>query len=128
MADQPKVFMGSPAAEAGSSTFRVAVNTADMTTHYANFFRLTGGAEELYVELGFLTGQVQDGGPEPIKMAHRAVMTMLTAKRLAVALNQTVARYEQTFGVLDEPKRSGTPPAGTPPAPPAGDLPYAEKA
>jgi hypothetical protein len=81
---------------------QIPVDTGDLTSVYANFFRVTGTPEELVLDFGLNTTQVtQSGAPEAVKLNHRLVMSFYTAKRLLSALQWAVNRYETNFGVLE---------------------------
>jgi len=81
---------------------QIPVDTGDLTSVYANFFRVTGTPEELVLDFGLNTTQVtQTGAPEAVKLNHRLVMSFYTAKRLLSALQWAVNRYETNFGVLE---------------------------
>ena len=81
---------------------QIPVDTGDLTSIYANFFRVTGTPEELVLDFGLNTTQVtQTGAPEAVKLTHRLVMNFFTAKRLMNALLGVVSQYENTYGVLE---------------------------
>jgi len=80
---------------------RLDLNAATLATAYSNFFRVTGTFEELVVDFGLHTGTIQSGGPEPVKMSQRVVMTFPTAKRLLAALQVAIGRHEQVFGTVE---------------------------
>ena len=69
-------------------------------TSYVNFCRVTGTPEELIIDFGLNT---QPFGPttEPVQASQRIVTNFFTAKRLLHALQLTVQRHEQAFGVLE---------------------------
>jgi hypothetical protein len=106
MADESKTAAGEGAAAAQQSQqgapVQIPVDTGDLTSIYANFFRVTGTPEELVLDFGLNTTQVtQSGAPEAVKLTHRLVMSFYTAKRLLSALQWAVNRYETNFGVLE---------------------------
>ena len=67
---------------------------------YTNFCRVTGTPEELIVDFGLNT-QGAGAPTQPIKLTQRVVMNFYTAKRLMGALQMSIARHEQAFGVLE---------------------------
>ena len=103
--------------DAAAQPMPIPVDTADMASLYANFFRVTGTPEELVLDFGLNTQLMQPGGPESVKLNQRLVMSFYTAKRLLNALSWAVNRHESTFGMVetDFQKR-----LRTPPPPPAG--------
>ena len=104
MADESKTPAGEGAAAAqqAQQAVQIPVDIGDLTSIYANFFRVTGTPEELVLDFGLNTTQVtQSGTPEAVKLTHRLVMSFYTAKRLLSALQWAVNRYETNFGVLE---------------------------
>lgn len=91
----------------------VQVNDSRATTSYANFCRITGTPEEVFIDFGI---NLQGFGQPlvPIEIHQRVVMNYYTAKRLLQVLHLTVQRHEATFGVLetDVQKRVRGGPAG----------------
>jgi hypothetical protein len=80
---------------------QIPVDLASLSTGYVNWFRFTGSAEELVIDLG-LTPQLGQMPPtEPIKLTHRLVMSFFTAKRLLQNLHRAVSIYEQAYGVVE---------------------------
>jgi hypothetical protein len=77
-----------------------AVDTAGLSTVYANFCRVTGTPEELVLDFGLNT-TMQPVANEPIKLTHRLVMNFFTAKRLLGALHLAVQQHENTYGILE---------------------------
>ncbi len=86
---------------APAQNVRVDLNTANLTTTYANFFRVTGTFEEMVIDFGLHTGAILPSGPEPVKLNQRLVLSFPTAKRLLAALEVAVARHEQVFGSVE---------------------------
>jgi hypothetical protein len=85
----------------GGQTIQIPVDMAGMLSAYANFFRVTGTPEELILDFGLNTQQMGAGGPEPVKLTHRLVLSFYTAKRLLGALQWAVGRHEGSFGVVE---------------------------
>jgi len=77
-----------------------SVDTAHLSTAYANFCRVTGTPEELVLDFGLNT-QMQPQPTEPVKLTHRLVVNYFTAKRLLGALHMAVQQHENTYGVLE---------------------------
>jgi hypothetical protein len=96
------------------------MDSASLSTVYANFCHVTFTPEELILDLGLNT-QTPPSPAHPIKLTHRVVMNFYMVKRLMNGLHYAVSRYEQMFGPLelDYQKRARmTPPAA--PRPPQG--------
>ncbi|MER3417049.1 MAG: DUF3467 domain-containing protein [Gemmataceae bacterium] len=78
----------------------IPVDTSSLSTHYANFARVTSTPEELIIDFGLNTQMVPNPN-EPVKLTHRLVMNFYTAKRLLGALHFAVQQHESQFGVLE---------------------------
>jgi hypothetical protein len=78
----------------------VQVKDEDAIALYANFCRVTGSPEELIVDFG-LNPQPVGIPKDPIHVKQRIIMNFFTAKRLLAALQMSVQRHEQVFGVLE---------------------------
>jgi hypothetical protein len=76
------------------------VDTATLSTAYANFARVTPTPEELVLDFGLNT-QMTPNPTEPIKLTHRLVLNYYTAKRLLGALHMAVQQHENVYGVLE---------------------------
>jgi len=78
----------------------IQVDISSSTTAYANFCRVGGTAEELFIDFGLNTDQP---GTQPVKVpiSQRVVLNFYTAKRLAMALQYALQRHESMFGVLE---------------------------
>ena len=78
----------------------VKVDDSKMIAMYANFCRVTGTPEELIIDFG-LNPQPFGVPTEPVIVNQRIVTNFFTAKRMLHALQLTVQRHEQAFGVLE---------------------------
>lgn len=78
----------------------VEVDDTKALSLYANFCRVTGTPEELIVDFG-LNPQPMGTPRHPIAVNQRIILNFYTAKRLLGALQLSVARHEQVFGVLE---------------------------
>ena len=67
---------------------------------YANFCRVTGTPEELIIDFG-LNPQPFGVPTVPIAITQRIITNYYTAKRMLAALQVTVQRHENVFGVLE---------------------------
>ncbi len=79
---------------------QVQVSDDNVAATYANFCRVTGSPEELIIDFG-LNPQPVGIPKDPIRVTQRVVMNFYTAKRLLAALQMSVQRHEQVFGVLE---------------------------
>jgi len=116
MADEPRQNPGGEtppqANPAQPQQIQIPVDLSTMATGYVNWFRFTGSAEELVIDLGLAPQLGQMPPTEPIKLNHRLVMSFYTAKRLLQNLNRAVGIYEQHYGALevDPARRMRNPP------------------
>jgi Protein of unknown function (DUF3467) len=103
---------------------QVPVDLTGLATGYVNWFRFTGSAEELIIDLGLAPQLGQMPPVEPIKITHRLVMNFYTAKRLYQNLHRAIAIYESHYGVLETDPQKRMRGAGgqqqMPPRPPGG--------
>ena len=79
---------------------RIDVDDTKCISSYANFCRVTGTPEELIIDFG-LNPQPFGTLTHPVGIAQRIVTNYYTAKRMLHALQLTVQRHEQAFGVLE---------------------------
>ena len=85
---------------------RLSVDDSTATTRYANFFLVSAGPEEIMMLFGLRSG---DG--TRAKIEDRIAVSPSNAKRILLALSQTLKRYEDTFGTIDlTPKVPAQPP------------------
>ncbi len=91
---------GQAAGQQGQQVVQVQVKDEDAIALYANFCRVTGSPEELIVDFG-LNPQPIGVPKDPIHVKQRIIMNYFTAKRLLAALNMSIHRHEQVFGVLE---------------------------
>jgi len=79
---------------------QIPFDDSRVTATYANFCRVTGTPEEMIVDFG-LNPQPIGLPTVPIVVSERIVMNFYTAKRMLFALQTTIQRHEQAFGVLE---------------------------
>ena len=79
---------------------QVDVDDSKTVSLYANFCRVTGTPEELIIDFG-LNPQPFGVLTQPIVVTQRIVTNFYTAKRMLHALQLTLQRHEQMFGVLE---------------------------
>jgi hypothetical protein len=103
-------------AQAAPQQIQVPVDLSALASGYVNWFRFTGSAEELIIDLGLAPQLGQMPMTEPIKLTHRVVMSFYTAKRLLQNLHRAVSIYETHYGPveIDPNRRLRVPPPGAP--------------
>jgi len=79
---------------------QIQVDASHVFSSYANFCRVTGTPEELIIDFG-LNAQQAGVPTEPVHATQRIVTNFYTAKRLWHALEMTLRRHEEAFGVLE---------------------------
>jgi hypothetical protein len=79
---------------------RIEVDDTRAVSAYANFCRVTGTPEELIVDFA-LNPQPMGVPTQPVVISQRIVTNYYTAKRMLHALQLTIHRHEQAFGVLE---------------------------
>ena len=90
--------VGAPPRQQMPPEFRF--DDSKVTATYANFCRVTGTPEELIIDFG-LNPQPIGLPTQPIVVTDRIVTNFYTAKRMLIALQTTIMRHEQAFGVLE---------------------------
>ena len=95
------------AQQAGKSKVRLRVDQRDVDSTYANAFRPVASTEELMLDFGinqtFPLNEAGDDAPNAeivFDVSSRIIMNFYTAKRLTLALNQVVAKFENEFGEI----------------------------
>jgi hypothetical protein len=86
--------------ETDNPASQIKFEDSDVRASYANFCRITGTPEEMIIDFG-LNSQPVGVPSAPIVATERIVTNFYTAKRLLFALQATIQRHEQTFGVLE---------------------------
>ena len=110
MSEETKPTASEP--QEGEQQQRLQLDDTGAVTRYANFFLVTAGAEEMVLLFG-----LRGGDATRAKIEERIVVTPANAKRILLAMSQTLKRYEDAFGTIDlAPKQPINPPA-TGPAP-----------
>ena len=86
---------------------QLRIDDATANTTYSSTSRIWGSAEEIIVD--FSQG-IRPAGPNMavLKIDSRVILSPYAAKRLALALGQTVQRYEQTYGTIEIDPRKRT--------------------
>lgn len=79
---------------------RIQLDDASVQAAYSNFCRVTGTPEEVIVDFS-LNPNPFSQQDQNIRIDNRIVLNHFTAKRLFAALQQTIMRHEQNFGVIE---------------------------
>lgn len=87
-------------AEGAEQQVRITLDDTGLEASYSNFCRVTGTPEEIIVDFA-LNPSPYGRQDQTIKVGQRLVMNQFTAKRLFAALQQTIMRHEQNFGVIE---------------------------
>ena len=95
---------GQAGGAAGQQQVQVLVDERDMKTLYANAYRIHTAEQEAVIDFGFNmpNPNAQAGQQQQVllKVTDRVVISYVTAKRLALSLQQLVKRFEQQFGEI----------------------------
>jgi len=86
-------------AEEGTQV-RITLDESSVEASYSNFCRVTGTPEEVIIDFA-LNPNPFSRQDQKVKIDKRLVMNQYTAKRLYAALQQTIMRHEQNFGVIE---------------------------
>ncbi len=78
----------------------LTVDDSGVTTHYANFCRISSTPEELILDLG-LNPSPMSPGKANVAITERIILNHYTAKRLLSALAATLHQHERVFGTLE---------------------------
>lgn len=99
------------------------VRDHDTKTAYANMCLLSSTAEEMILNFGLTLPMPSQEKPEAqMLVTNRVIMGLPAAKRLAIALSQTIQQYENAFGVINvQPRRPTGQPAAATEAPPPSE-------
>lgn len=81
---------------------QIQLDTSTMETVYTNFFALAGSADEITAYVGANT-PMPGAKHQTIRVSHRLIMLPANAKRLMIALQQTVRAHEDRFGPIELP-------------------------
>ena len=87
-------------APADAQQIKISLDEESLEAVYSNFCRVTGTPEEVIVDFA-LNPNPFSRQDQKVKVDKRVVMNHYTAKRLFAALQQTIMRHEQNFGVIE---------------------------
>jgi hypothetical protein len=89
-----------PEANPQAAQQELKLDESKLIAMYANFCRVTGTPEEMIIDFG-LNPQPFGIPTAPVTVDQRIVTNFYTAKRLLQAVQLTLQRHEQAFGVLE---------------------------
>jgi hypothetical protein len=78
----------------------IVLDDHNAEANYSNFARVTATPEEVILDFALNPNPFRSGKQE-VKVSQRLVLNFYTAKRLAMALGETLRRHEQAFGVIE---------------------------
>jgi hypothetical protein len=101
MADEMKDAKEAKVTEkAAGQQIKITMDDSAVHASYSNFCRVTGTPEEVIIDFS-LNPNPYSQQDQNIKIDSRLVLNYFTAKRLFAALQQTIIRHEQNFGVIE---------------------------
>lgn len=81
---------------------QIQLDASQLQTVYANFFAISGASDEVSMFVG--TNLQLPGMKTPaVRLSHRLILQPPNAKRLLMALQQTVKAHEDRFGPIEIP-------------------------
>ena len=100
----------SPDPQQNQTQLRLDDSTASVS--YSSMASIRGMAEEIIVDFSQGVRPSSQQNVAVLKIDTRVIMSPWAAKRLAIALGQTIARYEATYGPIEtDPRKRLTPEA-----------------
>lgn len=97
---QAKVTEKPAAGDPAQQQVKISLDDANTNASYSNFCRVTGTPEEVIIDFALNPNPFSQQDQE-VKIDSRLVLNHYTAKRLYAALQQTIMRHEQNFGVIE---------------------------
>lgn len=88
------------AGEQQGQQFQIQLDDAQTPVTYSTTARVWGSPEEIYLDFAGPLRPTSNNTAR-LKVDQRVVLSPWAAKRLALALNQAIVRYEQTYGSLE---------------------------
>ena len=85
----------------GQGQTQLQIDDANASVSYSSTSRIWGSAEEIIVDFSQGVRPGRGANTAALKVDSRVILSPWAAKRLALALGQTVQRYEQTYGILE---------------------------
>ncbi|MBN2581838.1 MAG: DUF3467 domain-containing protein [Planctomycetes bacterium] len=98
--------------QAGGVRTTLQIDDTNLEGHYANLTRVIAGPEEVVVDFGLAIPSQQNPQHQVARFTDRVVLNYYNAKRLAMALQATVIRYEKAYGAVElDVRKRQLPPA-----------------
>lgn len=101
--EQKKEGMAAGATPEQAGT-KITMEDAGVLSQYANFFAVSAAAEEVVLDFGN-TGRTD---PTRVRVQSRVVLSPANAKRMLMAIGQTVKAYEERYGTIEVRGRAPT--------------------
>lgn len=98
-AQQQQETVTAPEGQSGQT--QLQVDDSNATVSYSSTSRIWGSAEEIVVDFSQGVRPAGQQNVATLKVDSRVILSPWAAKRLALALGQTIQRYEQTYGILE---------------------------
>ena len=80
---------------------QLQIDDTKANVSYSSTSRIWGSAEEIIIDFSQGVRPGSQPNTAALKVDSRVILSPWAAKRLALALGQTVQRYEQTYGTLE---------------------------
>lgn len=96
---QQQETVTAPEGQSGQTQLQIEDENANVS--YSSTSRIWGSAEEIIVDFSQGVRPAGKQGAAKLKVDSRVILSPWAAKRLALALGQTIQRYEQTYGILE---------------------------
>jgi hypothetical protein len=89
---------GTPAGPAPEQAgTRITMEDAGVLSQYANFFAVSAAPEEVVLDFG----NTVRADPSRVRVQSRVVLSPANAKRMLMAIGQTVKAYEDRYGTIE---------------------------
>lgn len=85
---------------------QVRIDASKIETVYTNFFAVSGAQEEITLFLGANSPMPNSNQPLA-QLSHRVMFNPQNAKKLMLAMQQTVNAHEERFGPIELPANPG---------------------
>lgn len=85
----------------GEQQTQLRVDDSQAQTYYSSISRISGSAEEITLDFAQGVRPTDQSNVNVLRVNSRIILSPWAAKRLAMALGQTVQRYEQAYGTLE---------------------------
>ena len=112
MAKDPNSHETFTSPEPQQAQTQLRIDDTTTTVNYSSTARIWGSAEEIIIDFSQGVRPSSQQNVAVLKIDTRVIMSPWAAKRLAIALGQTIARYEATYGPIEtDPRKRLTPEA-----------------